>query len=49
MRRWFHQSTQPVVVRAFKTLAENVVESLAKGERVFVKGIVTTDSWTVLT
>jgi single-strand DNA-binding protein len=34
------------VVRAFKTLAENIVESLAKGNRVFVHGTVTTDVWT---
>ena len=34
------------VVRAFKTLAENVVGSLAKGDRVFVHGTVTTDVWT---
>jgi single-strand DNA-binding protein len=33
------------VVKAFKTLAENIVESLAKGDRVFVHGTVTTDSW----
>jgi single-strand DNA-binding protein len=35
-----------LVVRAFKTLAENIVESLAKGDRVFVHGTVTTDAWT---
>jgi single-strand DNA-binding protein len=34
------------VVRAFKTLAENIAESLAKGDRVFVHGTVTTDVWT---
>jgi catechol 2,3-dioxygenase-like lactoylglutathione lyase family enzyme len=34
------------VVRAFRTLAENIVESLAKGDRVFVHGTVTTDAWT---
>jgi single-strand DNA-binding protein len=34
------------VVRAFKTLAENIVESLAKGDRVFVHGTVTTEAWT---
>jgi single-strand DNA-binding protein len=40
--------TEPTrhVVRAFKTLAENVVESLAKGDRVFVHGTITTDAWT---
>ena len=32
--------------RAFKTLAENIVESLAKGDRVFVHGTVTTEAWT---
>ena len=34
------------VVKAFKTLAENVVESLSKGDRVFVHGAVTTEAWT---
>jgi len=34
------------VVRAFKTLAENIAESLCKGHRVFVHGTVTTDTWT---
>jgi single-strand DNA-binding protein len=34
------------VVRAFKTLAENIAESLAKGDRVFVHGTVTTEAWT---
>ena len=34
------------MVRAFKTLAENVAESLAKGDRVFVHGTVTTEAWT---
>ena len=34
------------VVKAFKTLAENIVESLAKGDRVFVRGTVTTEVWT---
>jgi single-strand DNA-binding protein len=40
--------TEPTrhVVRAFKILAENIVESLSKGDRVFVHGTVTTDSWT---
>jgi single-stranded DNA-binding protein len=33
-------------VRAFKTLANNIMESLAKGDRVFVHGTVTTDAWT---
>jgi single-strand DNA-binding protein len=34
------------VVRAFKTLADNIAESLAKGDRVFVHGTVTTEAWT---
>ena len=34
------------VVRAFKTLAENIAESLAKRDRVFVHGTVTTEAWT---
>jgi single-strand DNA-binding protein len=34
------------VVRAFKTLADNIVESLAKGDRVYVHGTVTTETWT---
>jgi single-stranded DNA-binding protein len=34
------------VVRALKALGENVVESLAKGDRVFVHGIVTIGAWT---
>ncbi len=40
--------TEPTrhVLRAFQTLAENIVESLSKGDRVLVHGTVTTDSWT---
>jgi single-strand DNA-binding protein len=40
--------TEPIrhVVRTFKTLAENIVESLAKGDRVFVHRSVTTEAWT---
>jgi len=34
------------VVKAFKTLAENIAESLGKGDRVFVHGIITTEAWT---
>jgi single-strand DNA-binding protein len=34
------------VVRAFKTLAENIAESLGRGDRVFVHGTITTDTWT---
>jgi single-strand DNA-binding protein len=33
------------VVRAFKTVAANVAESLSKGDRVVVHGTITTDSW----
>ena len=33
-------------MKAFKTLAENSVESLSKGDRVFVHGTVTTEAWT---
>ena len=38
----------PACVRTFKTLAENIVESLAKRDRVFVHGTVTTGVWTDL-
>jgi len=34
------------VARAFKTLGENIVESLTKGDRVFAHGTVTTEAWT---
>jgi single-stranded DNA-binding protein len=34
------------VVWTFQTLAENVGESLAKGDRVFVHGTMTTEAWT---
>ena len=34
------------VVRAFKTLAQNIAESLAKRDLVFVHGTVTTEAWT---
>jgi single-strand DNA-binding protein len=34
------------IVKAFKTLADNIVESLSKGDRVLVHGTITTDSWT---
>jgi single-strand DNA-binding protein len=43
---WVDAEPTRHVVRAFKTLAENIVESLSKGDRVFVHGTVTTDSWT---
>jgi single-strand DNA-binding protein len=42
---WVEGEPTRLVVRAFKTLAENIVESLAKGDRVFVHGTVTTDVW----
>jgi len=41
-----HREPTRHIVRAFKTLAENIVESLAKGDRVFVHGTVTTEAWT---
>jgi single-strand DNA-binding protein len=34
------------VVKAFKTLAENIVESLSKGDRVIVHATVITEAWT---
>jgi single-strand DNA-binding protein len=43
---WVDAEPTRHVVRAFKTLAENMVESLAKGDRVFVHGTVTTEAWT---
>jgi single-strand DNA-binding protein len=43
---WVEVEPTRHAVRAFKTLAENIVESLAKGDRVFVHGTVTTDVWT---
>jgi hypothetical protein len=43
---WVDGEPTRLVVRAFKTLAENIVESLAKGDRVFVHGTVTTEAWT---
>ena len=33
-------------MRAFKTLAENIAEPRAKGDRVFVYGTVITEAWT---
>ena len=33
-------------VKAFKQLGENLAESLGQGDRVFVHGTVTTDTWT---
>jgi single-stranded DNA-binding protein len=38
---WVDGEPARLVVRAFKTLAENVVESPAKGDRVFVHGTMT--------
>ena len=43
---WVEAEPTRYVVRAFKTLAANVAESLAKGDRVFVYGTVTTEAWT---
>jgi single-strand DNA-binding protein len=43
---WVDAEPTRHVVRTFKTLAENVAESLAKGDRVFVHGTVTTEAWT---
>jgi single-strand DNA-binding protein len=43
---WVDGEPTRLVVRAFKTLAENIAESLAKGDRVFVHGTVTTEAWT---
>jgi single-strand DNA-binding protein len=43
---WVEAEPTRHVVRAFKTLAENIAESLAKGDRVFVHGTVTTEAWT---
>jgi single-strand DNA-binding protein len=42
---WVEGEPTRLVVRAFKTLAENVAESLVKGDRVVVHGTVTTDAW----
>ena len=43
---WVDGEPTRLVVRSFKTLAENIVESLVKGDRVFVHGTVTTEAWT---
>jgi single-strand DNA-binding protein len=43
---WIEGEPTRHVVRAFKTLAENIAESLAKGDRVFVHGTMTTEAWT---
>jgi single-strand DNA-binding protein len=43
---WVDGEPTRYVVLAFKTLAVNIVESLAKGDRVFVHGTVTTEAWT---
>jgi single-strand DNA-binding protein len=43
---WVDSEPTRHVVRAFKILAENIVESLAKGDRVIVHGTVTTEAWT---
>jgi single-strand DNA-binding protein len=44
--QWVDGETTRHVVKAFKTLAENIAESLGKGDRVFVHGIITTEAWT---
>ena len=43
---WVDDEPTRHVVKAFKTLAENIAESLGKGDRVFVHGIITTEAWT---
>jgi single-strand DNA-binding protein len=43
---WVEAEPTRHVVRAFRTIAENMAESLAKGDRVFVHGTVTTEAWT---
>ena len=43
---WVDAEPTRHVVRAFKALAENMAESLAKGDRVFVHGTMTTEAWT---
>jgi single-strand DNA-binding protein len=43
---WVEVEPTRFVVRAFKSLAENIAESLAKGDRVFVHGTMTTEAWT---
>jgi single-strand DNA-binding protein len=43
---WVEVEPTRHVVRAFKTLADNIVEPLAKGDRVFVHWTVTTEAWT---
>jgi single-strand DNA-binding protein len=44
--QWVEGEPTRHVVRAFKTLAENVAESLSTGDRVVVQGTITTDTWT---
>jgi single-strand DNA-binding protein len=43
---WVDAEPTRHVVRAFKTLGDNIAESLEKCDRVFVHGTVTTDAWT---
>ncbi len=43
---WIDAEPTRHVVRAFKTLADNIAESLQQGDRVFVHGTITTDTWT---
>jgi single-strand DNA-binding protein len=44
--KWVDGEPTRLVVRAFKTLAEDTVQSLVKGDRVVVLGTVTTEAWT---
>jgi single-strand DNA-binding protein len=43
---WVEVEPTRHVVRVFKTVAENIAESLAKEDRVFVHETVTTEAWT---
>ena len=43
---WVDAEPTRQVVKAFKTLGENIAESLSKGDRVFVHGTITTEVWT---
>jgi single-strand DNA-binding protein len=44
--QWVDAEPTRHLVKAFKTLADNIAESLEKGDRVFVHGTITTDIWT---
>lgn len=43
---WIDGDTTWHDVKAFRHLAENIVDSLRKGDLVFVHGTMTTDTWT---